>query len=388
MMKTEQAFAAKPRFEILDGLRGVAALLVVAFHLFETYSGGDHTRQILNHGYLAVDFFFILSGFVIGYAYDDRWAKGMTTGTFFKRRLVRLHPLVILGTAFGALTFYFQGANPDWAAINATPWWKLVSVTLFCFTLLPLPPRFDIRGWSETNPLNGPAWSLQWEYLANILYATAIRRFSKVLLAAFVAASGALTVLLAFDVDVFGVLAAREYAAFTVIGGWSTTPDQLLVGATRLLYPFFGGLLLSRLGAAIRVRRFGFELCTLLVVAALAMPYFAPAGSPWVNGLYEAAVILAVFPLIVALGAGSDLREGRIAKLCRFSGEISYPAYILHFPLVCVQASWAVSHADASRGQHVFVSVSCFLLAVALAWASLKLYDLPVRNWLSGRREK
>ena len=68
----------KPHYEVLDGLRGVAAAMVVAFHLFETYSGGDHTRQIINHGYLAVDFFFVLSGFVIGYAYDDRWGKGMS----------------------------------------------------------------------------------------------------------------------------------------------------------------------------------------------------------------------------------------------------------------------------------------------------------------------
>ena len=79
--------SSKPRFEILDGLRGVAAMIVVAFHLFETYSPGSN-EQILNHGYLAVDFFFVLSGFVIGYAYDDRW-KSMTTWDFFKRRLIR-----------------------------------------------------------------------------------------------------------------------------------------------------------------------------------------------------------------------------------------------------------------------------------------------------------
>ena len=99
-------FASKPRYAILDGLRGVAALMVVAFHLFETYIPVLHT-QVINHGYLAVDFFFILSGFVIGYAYDDRWAKGMTVGNFFKRRLIRLQPMVIAGTIFGTLLFLF-----------------------------------------------------------------------------------------------------------------------------------------------------------------------------------------------------------------------------------------------------------------------------------------
>src|SRR5574344_2059840 len=98
--------ASKPRYEILDGLRGVAALIVVAFHLFETYSKGP-VFQIINHGYLAVDFFFVLSGFVIGYAYDDRWDK-MTTWGFFKRRLVRLHPMVIMGTVLGGLLYFLS----------------------------------------------------------------------------------------------------------------------------------------------------------------------------------------------------------------------------------------------------------------------------------------
>ena len=72
--------ASKPHYEILDGLRGVAAVMVIIFHLFEAHAGGSHLTQIINHGYLAVDFFFMLSGFVIGYAYDDRWNR-MTVGT-------------------------------------------------------------------------------------------------------------------------------------------------------------------------------------------------------------------------------------------------------------------------------------------------------------------
>ena len=104
--------ASKPRYEILDGLRGVAAMIVVAFHLLETYSKGP-AYQVLNHGYLAVDFFFVLSGFVIGYAYDDRW-NCMSLKGFFKRRLVRLHPMVIMGSLIGALFFYFgSAAFPD-----------------------------------------------------------------------------------------------------------------------------------------------------------------------------------------------------------------------------------------------------------------------------------
>src|SRR5574344_3063257 len=89
----------KPHYDLLDGLRGVAALLVLWYHVFEGYqfAGNQPIIKTTNHGYLAVDFFFILSGFVISYAYDDRILKTMTLKNFFKRRLIRLHPMVVLG---------------------------------------------------------------------------------------------------------------------------------------------------------------------------------------------------------------------------------------------------------------------------------------------------
>ena len=100
------AFAdTKPPYNLLDGLRGVAALMVVWFHVCEAFAT-SHVDQRINHGYLAVDFFFVLSGFVIGYAYDDRWGR-MTYRDFFKRRLIRLHPMVVMGMLIGAAAFYF-----------------------------------------------------------------------------------------------------------------------------------------------------------------------------------------------------------------------------------------------------------------------------------------
>ena len=102
------AFAdTKPHYDLLDGLRGVAALMVIFYHVFEAFATSPIDQQF-NHGYLAVDFFFILSGFVIGYAYDDRW-KTMTTKDFIKRRLIRLHPMVVLGAVLGVIAFYIQG---------------------------------------------------------------------------------------------------------------------------------------------------------------------------------------------------------------------------------------------------------------------------------------
>ncbi|MBP3227867.1 MAG: acyltransferase [Bacteroidaceae bacterium] len=377
--------SSKPRYEILDGLRGVAAVLVVAFHLLETYSGGL-TSQLINHGYLAVDFFFVLSGFVIGYAYDDRWDR-MGIGTFFKRRLIRLHPMLVLGTLFGLLLFYFTDGHPDFARIADVPVWLAVVVCLVCLTLLPLPTGLDIRGWGEMNPLNGPTWSLFWEYLANIAYALFIRRFSRKALAVFVACSALLTLTLCFDIDLFGFLATRSAARNTVVGGWSLTPDQLQIGLTRLLYPFFCGLLISRLWNAGAGRRFsvrgGFWWCALALVVLFSVPRVGgdDTSSYWMNGLYEAFCILLAFPLLVAVGAASSTR-GATTAINKFLGDLSYPLYVTHFPLVYWQMSWAATHKHLPLATHMFVSISVFLLAVAVAYASLRLYDEPVRVWL------
>ena len=384
--------ASKPRYEILDGLRGVAAMLVVAYHLFEIhYHGGPD--QPINHGYLAVDFFFVLSGFVIGYAYDDRWDR-MSTWAFFKRRLIRLHPMLIFGTLFGALMFYF-GSCEAFPLINDTPWWMVVLVMLWCFTMIPLPHSLDIRGWAETNPLNGPAWSLQWEYIANILYALVIRRLSKVALAICVAVFAVMTVILCLNIDVTGFLEERNWASYTVVGGWSTTPDQLQVGLTRLLYPFFCGLLISRLfnsgskfftlHSSLFTLKHAFWWCSLMIAVLFCMPWMGlgtEGDSRWTNGLYEAFCIIICFPIIVAIGAGSSVKGGKSEAINRFLGDISYPLYITHFPLIYMLSSWTDSHKCAPIGTHIFVSFCVFILAILIAYGAYKLYDMPVREWM------
>lgn len=377
-MNATTYLASKPRYEILDGLRGVAAIIVVAFHLFETYSQGP-AYQILNHGYLAVDFFFVLSGFVIGYAYDDRWDR-MTTFGFFKRRLVRLHPMVIFGTLFGASMFYF-GACSAFPLLMQTPLWQVLLVTLLGCLMFPTPTSWDIRGWGETNALNGPTWSLMWEYVANVLYALIIRRFSKLMLGIFVGLSACLTLDVTLNIDTFGLLSSRSEAAHTLIGGWSLTPDQLYIGISRLLYPFFAGLLLSRVGRLLPVKR-GFYWCSLFIAVILVMPRIGGDTAPWQNGVYEAVSVIVFFPLIVAMGAGSSVTGKRSVALCKFLGELSYPLYITHYPLIYMQISWARNHSDAPFEMHLFVAIAVFVLSIAIAYASLRLYDEPVREWL------
>lgn len=361
--------ASKPHFLILDGLRGVAALVVVAFHLFEAHAT-SHLDQLLNHGYLAVDFFFLLSGFVIGYAYDDRWNK-MTLKNFFTRRLVRLQPMVIMGMAIGAACFYFQ-ASPLWPSISHTPPWMVLLVMVVGFTMLPLPPAMDIRGWNETYPLNGPGWSLFFEYVANILYGVAVRRFSKKALFVLVLLAGAALIQ-------FAVTSATG----DVIGGWSLEPLQLRIGFTRVLYPFFAGLLLFRAGKLTQVKH-AFLWCSLLVVLVLAMPRIGGSEQLWMNGLYDSLSIVFLFPLIIYLGASGEIKSRAAKSFCRFLGEISYPLYITHYPLIYIYTAWVHDNQVSLRDGYP-VTLLVFCAAILLAYACLKFYDEPIRRWLKNK---
>lgn len=385
MAKENVYLESKPRYEILDGLRGVAAVMVVIFHLFETYSNGP-AAQIVNHGYLAVDFFFVLSGFVIGYAYDDRWGN-MTTWGFFKRRLVRLHPMLILGTIIGAAVFFLSDCEVFPMASTVT-WQKF----LICFVLglfaIPCGKNLDIRGWGEVNSFNGPVWTLTFEYIGNILYALILRRLPKIGLAVLLVAAGFLTLNLTLDWDVFNMW---EEHKFNVIGGWSLAPEQLMIGFTRLLYPFICGLLISRIlsgrateknpGGSPLSARGGFWWCSLIMVVILAMPCLG-GRQCFADGLYQAVSIMIIFPAIVLLGAGSTT-TGKTAKLCKFLGDLSFPLYLTHYPFMYMQMSWAWTHKDAPMWMHVMVSLGILLLSLGVAWASFKLYDQPVRKWLT-----
>ena len=381
MAQKQIYLASKPRYEILDGLRGVASVIVVIFHIFESYSAGP-AYQFINHGYLAVDFFFVLSGFVIGYAYDDRWGK-MGTWSFFKRRLVRLHPMVVFGTVVG-ICFYYLGQCGLFPLIGNIPAWKVILAFVMGCLMIPCGPRMDIRGWGEFNTFNGPNWSLTWEYLGNILYAFIFRRLPNIILGILVAAAGFLTLDLCLNLNVFGLLTeARNSQMYTPIGGWSLTSEQVYIGLTRLFYPFLAGLLLSRIGKRIRIQG-GFWWCSVILAVVLSIPCVGGEGSI-LNGIYNAFCIIVIFPLIVMIGAGSVINGAKGNRICDFLGQISYPLYITHYPLMYVQMCWVYSHPDAPLFAHLTMNIGVVVLSVFIAWAALKLYDIPLRAWLKDR---
>jgi len=360
---------SKPHYEILDGLRGVAAVLVVLFHVFEVHSHGDHTKQIINHGYLAVDFFFLLSGFVLGYAYDDRWNK-MTLKDFFKRRVIRLQPMIIIGSVIGALLFYFQD-SPDmgWGGIHEVSVWKMLLVMLIGFTLFPVGKGLDIRGWSEMHPLNGPAWSLFFEYIANIVYALFLRRTTKLVLSVLVLAAAGIT-----------IHYALTNANGNIIGGWSIDdPTQLRIGFTRLAFPFLAGLLLARVGK-LRYTKNAFFSASLLLVIFLSVPHLGGDNNIW-NRVYECFGLIILFPFIIWLGAGGKVSGKKASKVCKFLGDISYPIYITHFPIAYVYMAY-VTNNRLTLEQSWHYGLLVVVAAIVVAYLSMKFYDLPIRDWL------
>lgn len=354
-MNNDYYLLSKPRYEILDGLRGVAALIVVFYHLIECYPG-DFVSTYFAHGYLAVDFFFALSGFVLGYAYDDRWRtktdkKGMSLWHFFKRRITRLHPMVVFGAVVGVCFFYYSGDIDLFGKVDETPWWMLLLQALLIICMIPLPSSMDIRGWGELTSINGPVWTLMFEYVANILYALFFRHLGKVALGILAAGCAVLTADCCLRLNLWGLLES-EWNSYSVIGGFVFSAEHVYIGYVRLLYPFITGLLLSRLGLTIKMKHAGFLTTSLLLALVLSVPVVGE-GHNLMDGIYQLCVILFVFPLILALGAGSDLKGKKTSRLCIFLGQISFPLYITHYPIIYMHTSWAHRHLDAPLGTHI-----------------------------------
>ena len=354
---------SKSRLPILDGLRGVAAMIVVAFHVFDS----DPVNPV-NHGYLAVDFFFMLSGFVMGYAYDDRWGA-MSVVSFMKRRLVRLHPMVVVGSIIGAIFFYF-GASGLFGNISGTSFGMLMASVLLGALLVPSWKSMDVRGWGESYPLNGPAWSLFFEYIANILYAFGLRKFSLRTLGVLAGLAGAALVYVT-------VTSKTGSISF----GFLPTAEHQVNGLVRVLFPFIAGLFLFRLGKTISMKHAVVVTSAALIIAFL-MPRVGPASMPWVNGVYESLVILLLMPLVVLVGAGNRPVTRFGEKACAFLGELSYPLYLVHYPIHYVFFAWLNNH-KTTAAENIPLAILVYGTSLALGFVVMRFVDTPVRKRLA-----
>uniref|UniRef100_UPI00265D3C19 acyltransferase family protein n=1 Tax=Bacteroides caecimuris TaxID=1796613 RepID=UPI00265D3C19 len=354
----------------------VAALMVIWYHVFEGYAfAGGGNIETLNHGYLAVDFFFILSGFVIGYAYDDRWGKSLTMKDFFKRRLIRLYPMVVMGAVLGAITFCIQGCV-QWDGTHVAI--SMIMLSLLCtIFFIPAMPGvgYEVRGNGEMFPLNGPCWSLFFEYIGNILYALFIRRLSNKALMVFVVLLGAaLAAFAVFNVSTYGNIGV----------GWTLDGVNFLGGSLRMLFPFSLGMLMSRNFKPMKVKG-AFWICTIALIALFSVPYLEGMEPLCINGVYEAFCVIVAFPIILWIGASGTTTDVQSTKICKFLGDISYPVYVVHYPLMYLFYAWLIENKLYTLGETWHVAVCVFVLSIVLAYLCLKLYDEPIRKYLAKR---
>lgn len=347
----------KSHFEVLDGLRGVAAVAIVIFHFME-WAYPDFSKNFIGHGFLAVDFFFCLSGFVIGYAYDDRMEK-MGILEFLKSRLIRLHPLIILGSILGLAGFLF---DPFGAPTEVHSTGNIFLLFLSSIFLIPYPVMEE-RAFNLFS-FNAPAWSLFWEYAANLVYALILYRIARHYLIP-------LAVLAAV------ALCMVSYDAGNLLGGWSG--GTFWHGAARISYSFLAGLLIYRYNWIIK-NRLGLIGLSILLCFAFIMPF-----SDW-NWLTEPLVVLLYFPLMVSLGAGTVLASG-LKKLCAFSGNISYPLYMTHYAAIWIFGAYYTANKP-ETSELTLIIITGTLLLIGIAWLVMVLYDMPVRRYLASLRKR
>ena len=373
----------KPHYHILDGLRGAAALMVVWYHVFEGYAFAEGTNgvegggliNVFNHGYMAVDFFFMLSGFVISYAYDDRWNQ-MSMGDFFKRRLVRLHPMIVMGAIIG-LTTFLLGGGMKWDG-SVTPMSGVALAFFLTCLFIPAWPgaMHEVRGNGEMFPLNGPSWSLFFEYIGNICYALFIRRLSTKALSWLVAVLGVVYIW-------FSVGNVSGYESIGV--GWTVGDNvNIFGGFLRMMFPFSLGMLLARNFKPVRVRGV-FWLAIILLFALFSVPFFPSVGGICVNGIFEMCCIMLLFPVIVWLGASGMTTDKVSTGVCRFLGDLSYPLYIVHYPVMYLFYAWLIKNQLYTVADTWQVVLLVFAVNITLAIVALKLYDEPVRRWLAAK---
>lgn len=340
--------AADREFKTLDGMRGVAALSVVMFHAEDLIG-----VQPAAGGYLAVDLFFVLSGFVIAYAYERRLLGGLGAWEFFGLRLVRFYPLYLAGLLLGAVTGLTAALVKP---ATALPLHHVAGIGALNAFFIPAPTDRD----HNLYPLNVPAWSLFFELMVNLLYALAVRWLTNRALTTIAAISGAglaFTVLIHGEAD-FGV--------------WL---KDLPSGVLRTIFSFTVGVLIYR------VRPTWGRPPAALLLAALAGLLFAPVPTGLGRAAFDLGFIFLASPLLVAMGAAAKPGPA-LARVCDYVGGISFAIYALQYPVL-----WAARGATKTilPGQAGLLFAVSLLILLAGCPLVVRLYDEPMRRRLRPR---
>jgi peptidoglycan/LPS O-acetylase OafA/YrhL len=284
-------------YRTLDGIRGIAATIVMTRHLPELFGKLTFPRC-----YLAVDLFFVLSGFVIANAYGERLASSMGFRDFMRIRFIRFFPFYLLAFLFGIVVLVMELNAPgarDWTSVSIM---LALGAGLF---LLPAP--FAPEG--AFYPLNLPCWSLGFELAVNAFYALIHRWLKTPILLGLIGLSA------------LGVLRYSLYFGGMNYGdGWA----DLAPGASRVCYSFFAGVLVWRYRGDRRISTIG-SVVIGLIVALILLAQMGPMP-------FDIIMVLGVFPLLVWLAARFEPGD-RVAPVFVNLGLASYGVYVIHTPI-------------------------------------------------------
>ncbi len=336
------------RFDILDGLRGIAAVTVMLLHFCEPLRPHPADNWF-PHGYLAVDFFFCLSGFVLAHAYDGR--TDLSTGQLLTTRLIRLHPMVIVATVLGLFSLV------PILALTHQHLSALGVVRTSVAGMLLVPDSFFTKG----GPLflyAPPAWSLFSEYLASAVYVLLFLKLDRRWLALFLGCSVI-------------TLVWATHARDMLEGGWEMKSIQ--VGLARVAFSFTLGVLLYRSRHRIH-SSLGFPSLGLVLMAVFLSPHFSA------NLYFELAVVAFLFPLIILIGADGTASP-KMAAFCAWMGNLSYPLYLTHYFFVH-WFTYIVETYHPTMSVAVALVAIMSILAMAMAQFILVQIDMPARAWL------
>ena len=377
---------------ILDVMRSLAGLAVPMMHLRE---GFGWTGEFCGHTYFAVEFYILLMAYMFGAAYDRRWEEGMGIIDFAKRRLKRMHILVLSSFVLSMAVWGLQLAGVAWAGkshmegpVWMQAWWVVAA-------LLMLPAA----GNSLIAPLNACSWTLYYQYLGNILYAVGVRKFSKTALAVASAISALAAVVFVFHIDLNALFGVKcEYFAhlarrpLTLQGGWGLKDMEITAGLVRLAFPLFFGLLLYRLGWRIRLPK---SIATAFVaVLFVALMYIPGTGMfhPWkaegvLNGYLDLSTMFFFMPLMLLIAVGSESYGGRFAKTARFFGELSFPVYMSHYMFMPVHRYYVKTYsANLPDWGNYLVFAGEYLVILLIGYGVMKFWEVVLPRRASIQR--
>jgi peptidoglycan/LPS O-acetylase OafA/YrhL len=327
----QRALSSKRHFEVLDGLRGVAAIAVMLFHSYDA-------QGLFHNAGLAVDLFFLLSGFVLAYSNDDRLQQGMPVAQFLLRRLIRLYPMILLG---GSAGIAFAIVQRETNAAYLYSFWQIA--VYGCLTLLLLFYGFNL-----------PFWSLFFELVANAFYALFAKHLSPSILA--------LVVLISLlSIGLGGPLSWGNKFFFAL-------------GFAHVAAGFFGGVLLYKLWKQGSLPSLNGNF---IILSALLTALFV---SPWDIHSWLFLPAFAVMTTIIAFGIGA--RPNRLDKYCALLGQISYPLYALHWPALYMFVDLERRLGLKTFNYNFLVVVHC-LAVLIIAYLAMHFYETPVRSYLT-----